>query len=473
MEKNKLIKYKSTFSLTLPALVVVTLAVYGQVGTQNQDGGDVVLDYETYKEKTVSIKRKEKSKTFNSPSKPAFKRPIKEFPPDSNSMRIIHLGRPNRNALPIERSAAILLGIVTDKKVHMSDDETRVYTDYEVKIEKVYKDFSESLRPGSVTTFARLGGDVRFKSGRVQKYKVAGNGVVKKGRRYLLFVKNLNFEDLDILTAYEFSDRKVTAVDEKYHDRPTPNPYLKYDNADQTKLLLDLKIALHDDEPTIVKLGKPTKKEKAYSKRYSGYGSPRNKLSNSIRLMKERGMKKGEIGRATLPEINYGLLQLPVPKLFGLLVCTSDAIVFGSPSNKKSHLTEDEGWVYTEYEFLVKEILKDNRDAPIKKNSSIQIARTGGLVKVDSIVFRVKNYEIPQLKKNNDYILLLSYVPDAKGYIADRYFGDFVLKDNRFVSVTNVSLPKKLRTENEYQSIFDTFRIAVKDSCKPSAKAGN
>ena len=95
------------------------------------------------------------------------------------------------------------------------------------------------------------------------------------------------------------------------------------------------------------------------------------------------------------------------------------------------------------------------------------------MVKLDGYVFRVENTAIPQLKKNKDYLLFLNYVPEASGYIANNSFGDFVLEDNRFIPLSQAPLPKKFKTDNDYQTIINDIRSSVERGCNLDSNGGN
>ena len=228
-----------------------------------------------------------------------------------------------------------------------------------------------------------------------------------------------------------------------------------------------------DDEPTVVQLGNRTTKEKAYSKKYSNYADPELKLDKGIKLAKEKGFK-GEIKRFVFSEVADDSSQLTTSEFISHVACNSDAVVFGTVKSKTAHLTEDESWAYTEYEFLVKEILKNNLDSPIGQNSSIQITRPGGLVKIDNQIFRIKDSLFEQLKKNKEYLLFLSYVPETDGYMTASYSrGDFELVGNRFFGISKLHLPEELKTDNSYKAILDKVRNSVGNDCSRWSKGGN
>ncbi len=54
------------------------------------------------------------------------------------------------SALPVETTDAIVIGTVTNKAAYLADDKTNIYSEYEIKIEKILKDLSESLKSNDV-----------------------------------------------------------------------------------------------------------------------------------------------------------------------------------------------------------------------------------------------------------------------------------------------------------------------------------
>jgi hypothetical protein len=107
------------------------------------------------------------------------------------------------------------------------------------------------------------------------------------------------------------------------------------------------------------------------------------------------------------------------------LSCDADAVVIGYSTQKAAHMLDDESFVYTEYEFLVTDVLKNNYLSPIENKKTISVTRPGGLIKLDNQLIRVedRSYKPFELKKN--YLIFLKYVPSAGGYLASSVEGDF------------------------------------------------
>ncbi len=221
-----------------------------------------------------------------------------------------------------------------------------------------------------------------------------------------------------------------------------------------------------DDVPTVVTRGKFTEKEKKYSKEYKKlYPDRTEKLGEAVRYAKER-KSQGEvtvsIGIPMFPTVG---LQPSAREVLRNLSCEADAVVLGSVENKESHLTEDETWIYTEYDFLVDEIIKDNLALSIVLNDKIKITRPGGLIKLDNQVVRVQDRLYEQLKKNKKYLLFLKFVPSTQGYLVSNVKGDFVLEGKRLKSLSQANIPNDLKSTDDYQFVLSNVRNFTLEDC--------
>jgi hypothetical protein len=224
------------------------------------------------------------------------------------------------------------------------------------------------------------------------------------------------------------------------------------------------------DDATPVTRGQVTEKEKAYSKEYKKIYADRegNKLSEASKLGNQRGWTK-EIGVSIgLPSVP-SLMNQPDISAWDFLLdltCNADAVVAGTATSKSSHMLDDETFVYTEYEFRIGDILKNNPVSPMEVNKNIQITRPGGFIKLDNQLIRVtdQSYETLQLKKS--YLLFLKYVPGADGYIVSDSKGDFSLDNTSFRSLSKQSLPKDLKDGRNGDELINNTRNAVLGTCK-------
>lgn len=195
------------------------------------------LDYETEVSKAVSEDRRKRSARFNSPrdnSKPIFKR-ITELPDGVVPLPTnAHLwaGMP---ALPVAESDVIVAGKIVDAQAHLSDDGAGIYSEYSVEVSDIFKNNGEAL--GRTISGTRMGGAVRFASGKVQEYIIVNLGVPMRGKSYVLFLKREEAGEFTILTGYELSNGRVFPLD-------GPLAFAYYKDAVESHFMQDLRSSI-------------------------------------------------------------------------------------------------------------------------------------------------------------------------------------------------------------------------------------
>ena len=143
-------------------------------------------------------------------------------------------------ALPIEQSSSIILGTVTDARAFISNDQTAVYSEFDVKVNQSFKNRGTSSESSIVAE--RVGGIVRFASGRVQRRGDSGRKLPQKGKQYILFLKwDDAGQDYLVITGYEVDGATIIPLDgyEKGTARIFSN-YTFYRNARYSDFLIDL-----------------------------------------------------------------------------------------------------------------------------------------------------------------------------------------------------------------------------------------
>lgn len=227
-----------------------------------------------------------------------------------------------------------------------------------------------------------------------------------------------------------------------------------------------------DEEATVVQRGQVTDEERSYSREYEKLYPNRRKIKlNEVRKeIKDLGIFLGVVGDVIdIPEAPI----ITAADFLKNLSCEADAVVVGYPVSKKAHLSEDETFVYTQYEFSVEEVIKDNLTSPITVNNSIQITRPGGVIKLDNRKITVKDelYEPLQIRKK--YLLFLNFVPVANGYMVTGSEGDFLLENNSFKKLSKGMAPDELKKGDNPNLLLSSIRDSVASDCKPTTKGGN
>ena len=120
---------------------------------------------------------------------------------------------------PVSLSAAVVIGTVLSGRAFVSKDRTYVYSDYQVRVDKVLKqDPAANLTVGGQLLVSKMGGTIHFPSGHVRNYLVLGYGMPAVGSQYLVFLKKLDpvLSEYEMLwdAAYELKDGRVYSLDD-------------------------------------------------------------------------------------------------------------------------------------------------------------------------------------------------------------------------------------------------------------------
>lgn len=230
------------------------------------------------------------------------------------------------------------------------------------------------------------------------------------------------------------------------------------------------KTSVQNEEATLVQKGQVTEKEREYSKEFK-------KLYPYHKGRKLSELKGGtqDVGIFIEEPDFVGDPRAPIitpAKFLTELSCQADAVVLGYVKDKTAHLTEDETFVYTEYEFIAKNVLKSISAFPIQIDSSLQVTRPGGVVKLDNRLIRVEDKSFEPLEKNKEYLLFLRYIPSVKGYIVASDKGDFVLEGNSFKKLTKRATPKELEKVNR-QNLLNIVKDVTSNDCNQNSTGGN
>ena len=146
-------------------------------------------------------------------------------------------------ALPVAESQAVVLAKVISADAKFTSDRAVVYSEFELRIDEVFKDPDRTLIPNSSITVTRSGGRVRFPSGHITLQAIAGQNMPRGEQSYIFFLTRENKgEDFHILTAYRFKDGRVYSLDNPMGG--THPIATVYDGVEQDRFLRELRAAL-------------------------------------------------------------------------------------------------------------------------------------------------------------------------------------------------------------------------------------
>jgi hypothetical protein len=154
---------------------------------------------------------------------------------------------PALHSIPVQESDAVVIGEVTDTHAYLSNDKTKVYSEFTLRLEDVLKDGTASLYSGATITAERLGGTVKLDSGKTLVRGALGRTMPRLGRRYVLF---LNYSDVGqtfpIITGYELRNGKVIPLDGMSSKTPQLASFAAHKGVDEMSFINQVRQALRE-----------------------------------------------------------------------------------------------------------------------------------------------------------------------------------------------------------------------------------
>lgn len=215
------------------------------------------------------------------------------------------------------------------------------------------------------------------------------------------------------------------------------------------------------DEATHIQEGLMTEKQRKHSRLYEKLISEEDKKAIKNRNLITSAKKSSEgidvivVGEEKTITDNQ---LLPTQEEFlKQNNCKADTIVVGKITAKTSQLTEDLTSVFTDYDFVVSDILRDNLSLNIKPPESILITRAGGKVEVDN---RIIDYIIKSKKRlilEKKYLIFLNYLSESKSFKIVEPEGVFEISGNEFTRFSDNNSPYKI-TDKSSNNLINFVR---------------
>jgi len=145
--------------------------------------------------------------------------------------------------------------------------------------------------------------------------------------------------------------------------------------------------------------------------------------------------------------------------------CDADAIVVGTVEIKSSQLTEDEEFIFTDYELLIEEVLKDNSAAPILANQMVTITRPGGSIRLNNRNIKAVADSFKLLEIGKRYLLFLRYIPITDSYSALNSKSSFRIHNGKTLKLTDEDFPIELGNGADADSFIRQIRAVLNGGC--------
>lgn len=217
-------------------------------------------------------------------------------------------------------------------------------------------------------------------------------------------------------------------------------------------------------EATPIEGGAITRQQIEHSKFYKKYATGKKLLDltstvGDVQLRRDIGTQGGDQDDA----------PFDFQKSLQEMADSADAVIIGVMKSKSSQLTEDEDYVFTDYEIAVNDVLKNNAAASIQTNDKLTVTRPGGTILLNGRVVQAIDESFQPLRKGGEYLLFLRYIPATGGYQALNSRASFQLSDDKVTRLTKE--PLALGNE-DVASFVSQVRAAVAHSANKKVKGG-
>jgi hypothetical protein len=199
-------------------------------------------------------------------------------------------------------------------------------------------------------------------------------------------------------------------------------------------------------DATPVRAGGLTEKQRVHGKHFNFYREMRS--DGGLTSLATKAKNEGHMIVQTV--VTVGLKGRPrqeeaakEPKtFFEELTRTSDVVIRGRVTKKASQVTENDGFLFTDYDVAVLEVLKDNAAAPLTPNATITVTRQGGKVLLDGvIIIAIDKNVLPLPMNDHEVVLFLKYLSQTGAYRAMEYCVAYELEETSVKPLTQAKLP--------------------------------
>src|SRR5262249_12105976 len=193
-----------------------------------------------------------------------------------------------------------------------------------------------------------------------------------------------------------------------------------------------------------VQQGQMTDRQRIHSRFYSGYRQRMSgkTISDLVAQAKDNSPKDRIRGVELMIGMEPALTESETPAAyFGRLARSSDAVVRGTVVKKMSQVTEDGGFVFTDYDFEVREVLKNTGRSSLDNGSVITLTRPGGKIVEDGVIIKVTDHAFTPLPMNRDILLFLQLIEETGSYKATSGTGAFELQGSSVRPLTEEHFP--------------------------------
>ena len=112
-------------------------------------------------------------------------------------------------------------------------------------------------------------------------------------------------------------------------------------------------------------------------------------------------------------------VMVPFVDDLAMLASKSSLIVLAKAGTGTTHMNADKDFLYTDWTFIVEEVLKDNPQAPVLNGGTILVTRPGGKLQINGRAVHATCADFDDFASGQEYLLYLGFLPETGAYASN------------------------------------------------------
>jgi hypothetical protein len=110
-----------------------------------------------------------------------------------------------------------------------------------------------------------------------------------------------------------------------------------------------------------------------------------------------------------------------------MLAADSDLVVLGKTGTGTAHMTAEKDFLYTDWDFTVEEVLKNNATSAVHSGATIIVTRPGGKLQVSGRIVYATCGDFLDFAPGQEYLVYLRFLPETGAYAVSGGGGAFAV----------------------------------------------
>jgi len=212
------------------------------------------------------------------------------------------------------------------------------------------------------------------------------------------------------------------------------------------------------DKTKVARVDKKAERESARRVR-TGLGGTRKTIPQEVLETQEDLYKRLDVGLVVLtPNKPFNAQDYLNER-----ACAADLILVGVVNGKKGQLTDDETFVFSNYQVSIETIIKNASKIVLSPKGRIDVSRLGGEVAVQGYHVRAISQAAHPLEVGNRYLLFLTYLPETNSFVANNLA--FLIEGNKIAKLTDDVQAGQVGNDKEVEAFIAEVKDAAISQC--------